>query len=70
MATHSRTPGKFHGWRSLVSYSLWDYKESHTTEQLHFSLLIGLHSLTHLVKRIDVLEGHLLLNHDGWPQIE
>ena len=29
-------PGKFHGWRSLVGYSLWGRKESNTTEQLHF----------------------------------
>ena len=29
-------PGKFHGWRSLVSYSPWDRKGSHTTEQLHW----------------------------------
>ena len=37
MATHSSTlawkipcmeePGKFHGWRSLVSYSIWDCKQ-------------------------------------------
>jgi len=25
-------PGKFHGWRSLVGYSPWGYKESDTTE--------------------------------------
>ena len=29
-------PGKFHGWKSLVSYGSWDRKESDTTEQLHF----------------------------------
>ena len=29
-------PGKFHGWRSLVGYSLWSCKESDTTEQLHW----------------------------------
>ena len=28
-------PGKFHGWRSLVSYSPWGHKESDTTERLH-----------------------------------
>ena len=32
-------PGKFHGQRSLVSYSPWGHKESNTTERLH--------SLTH-----------------------
>ena len=25
-------PGKFHGWRSLVGYSLWGCKESDMTE--------------------------------------
>ena len=29
-------PGKSHGWRSLVGYSLWGPKESDTTERLHF----------------------------------
>ena len=29
-------PGKFHGQRSLVSYSPWDCKESDKTEKLHF----------------------------------
>ena len=29
-------PGKSHGQRSLVGYSLWGRKESDTTKQLHF----------------------------------
>ena len=29
-------PGKSHGWRSLVGYSLWGRWESDTTERLHF----------------------------------
>ena len=29
-------PGKSHGQRRLVGYSLWDRKESDTTEQLLF----------------------------------
>ena len=33
-------PGKSHGWRSLGGYSPWGYKESETTEGLHF-LYIG-----------------------------
>ena len=35
-ATHSSVflPGKSHGQRSLVGYSLWGLKESDTTEQL------------------------------------
>ena len=28
-------PGKSHGSRSLVGYSLWGHKESDTTERLH-----------------------------------
>ena len=34
-------PGKFHGRSSLVSYSPWNHKESHTTEKLHFPLGSG-----------------------------
>ena len=30
-------PRKFHGWRSLMGYSLCGRKESDTTEQLHFN---------------------------------
>ena len=30
-------PGKSHGLRSLVGYSLWGRKESDTTERLHFT---------------------------------
>ena len=29
-------PGKSHGWKSLVGYSLWGREESDMTEQLHF----------------------------------
>ena len=32
-------PGKFHGLRSLVGYSLWGCKELDTTERLHFHAL-------------------------------
>ena len=38
-ATPVFLPGKFHGWRSLLSYHPWDCKESHTAEQLHFTSL-------------------------------
>ena len=41
-ATSLFLPGKFHGWRSLLSYHPWDCKESHTTEQLHFTSLCNL----------------------------
>ena len=40
MAVHSSTlPGKSHGQRSLIGYSLWGHKESDTTERLHFFFL-------------------------------
>ena len=35
-ATPILLPRKSHGRRSLVGYSLWGRKESHTTERLHF----------------------------------
>ena len=50
MAIHSSLfPGKFHGKRSLVSYSPWVLKESDTNEQLthivpyffHFAMVIA-----------------------------
>ena len=31
-------PGKSHGRRSLVGYSPWGHKESHTTERLHYTM--------------------------------
>ena len=33
------SPGKSHGWWSLVGYSPWGLKESDMTEQLHFTSL-------------------------------
>ena len=33
-------PGESHGWRSLVGYSPWGYKESDMTERLHFQVAI------------------------------
>ena len=35
-------PGKSHGWRSVVGYSPWGHKESDTTEQLHFKMVISI----------------------------
>ena len=32
MATHSISPGKYHGQRSLVGYSTWGHEESDMTE--------------------------------------
>jgi len=40
MAIHS-SPGKSHGQRSLVGYSLRGRKELDTTERLHFHFHIG-----------------------------
>ena len=33
-------PKKFHGWRSLVSYSPWGYKQLETTWRLHLVSLL------------------------------
>ena len=35
-STPALLPGKSHGQRSLIGYSLWGHKELDTTEQLHF----------------------------------
>ena len=35
--TPALLPGKSHGRRSLIGYSLWGRKESDTTERLHFT---------------------------------
>ena len=43
MAAHSSIfAGKSHGQRSLAGYRQWGRKESDTTEQLHFSLLVSI----------------------------
>ena len=39
-------PGKSHGRRSLVGYSLWGHKESDMTEWLHFTISIRTSNLT------------------------
>ena len=47
MATHKwqptpvLVPGKSHGQRSLVGYSLWGRRESDMTERLHFQTRLG-----------------------------
>ena len=42
MATHSSgfLAGKSHGWRSLVGYRPWGYKESDTTDRLYVHRLL------------------------------
>ena len=35
-STPALLPGKSHGQRNLIGYSLWGSKESDTTERLHF----------------------------------
>ena len=44
-------PGKSHGQRSLVGYSLWGHKESDTTERLHFHFHEDLQELLELTPR-------------------
>ena len=51
-------PGKFHGQGSLVGYSLWDCKESDTTERTA-------HSTRHLIPLF--LKGSLGFNHMEVP---
>ena len=43
-------PGKSHGWRSLVGYSLWGHKESDTTGQLHFLSLSPLKQQNNVIE--------------------
>ena len=38
--TPALLPGKSHGQKSLIGYSPWGRKESDTTEQLHFTVLL------------------------------
>ena len=63
MAPHSSTClEKSHGQRSLVGYSLWGYKESDTTERLHFhfqnSIAGTYHHLSiHLLRDIYIVLG-------------
>ena len=42
-------PGKYHGWRSLISYSPWGLKELDTTELLHFHF----HSLSQASRKVE-----------------
>ena len=37
------SPGKSHGWRSLVGYSPWGCEESDVTERLHFHFSLFMH---------------------------
>ena len=46
-------PGKSHGLRILVGYSLWGRKESDTTERLHFHLPVGENMGRELKKRLE-----------------
>ena len=41
MASHSSTPGKSHGRRSLVDCNPWGCEELDTTERLHFHFLLS-----------------------------
>ena len=58
-------PGKLHGWRSLVGYSLRDRKESDTTERLHWSIHCG--KLDHFRKTQTANREQPLTHHDKLP---
>ena len=45
------SPGKFHGWRSLVGYSPWGCKDPDTTERLHFHFSLSCIFCPHLVPK-------------------
>ena len=47
-------PGKSHGQRSLVGYSLWGRKESDMTERLHFQLLRQEALISHISASLEV----------------
>ena len=68
MATHSSTLllGKFHGWRSLVGYSLWSCKESDMIVRLHFHFS----HLTHVSIRITLfmLKKNEVEEIEKWPE--
>ena len=50
-------PGEFHGQRSLVGYSPWDYKELDTTEWLtHTHTHTHTHIRTHRIKGVEDVE--------------
>ena len=60
----SLSPGKFHGQRSLVGYSLWGHKESEAPEHAHkdlFSCSIKPPRPTHVVAN-DKLSSFLWLS--------
>ena len=51
-------PGKSHGERRLVGYSLWGCKESDTTEQLSAHRERRSHMLCNVAKRKPIIEKH------------
>ena len=50
-------PGKSHGWRNLVGYSLWGCKELDMTERLHFDFTLS-HQSRILTASPSLLFGH------------
>ena len=62
MATHPVfLPGKFHGQRSLVGYSLRDHKDSDTTERLNTRTRQAQESVSHALENT-VLENSIRLH--------
>ena len=53
-STPALLPGKLHGWRRLIGYSLWGRKVLDTTERLHFHFV--------WVWELDYKESWLLQN--------
>ena len=55
-------PGESHGWRSLVSYSLWGHKESDKTERFHFS-----HTVNTAMAKNHTTLGELIISGEMLP---
>ena len=60
-------PEKSHGQRSLAGYSLWDHKESHTTDNFHTqSFWKCCWEETWLIFRVSLVRGQRKALARGW----
>ena len=57
--TSGFSPGKSHGQRSLPGYSSWGYKESDTTEWLHFYFSLSFH-MSNIIWEIIFLRRNII----------